>query len=116
MPSTATIPVPPRSRQRRHQDRAVTNGVVPDSDPVTFSNAGTFYWQASYSGDANDDPATSVRISEVPVVNPNTPGMTTAQNVIPNDAATLSGATSNAGGTITFTLFSPSDATCSGAP
>jgi hypothetical protein len=42
--------------------------------------------------------------------------MTTAQRLIPNDNATLSGATSTAGGTITFGLFSPSDATCAGSP
>jgi hypothetical protein len=42
--------------------------------------------------------------------------MTTAQNLIPNDDANLSGATSTAGGTITFQLFSPNDATCSETP
>ena len=94
----------------------VTNGVVPDSNAITFNNAGTFYWQAVYSGDGDNNSATSVCTTEVLVVNQNTTGMTTAQNVIPNDDATLSGATSNAGGTITFSLFSPSDATCSGAP
>jgi predicted peptidase len=50
------------------------------------------------------------------VVNPNQTAMSTAQNLIPNDDATLTGATSNAGGTITFNLFSPSDATCAGTP
>lgn len=34
--------------------KTVTNGGVPDSDPVTFSAAGTFYWQVVYSGDANN--------------------------------------------------------------
>ncbi len=29
----------------------VTNGQVPDSDPITFNQAGTFYWRAFYSGD-----------------------------------------------------------------
>ena len=32
----------------------VTNGVVPDSDAITFTTAGTWYWQAVYSGDANN--------------------------------------------------------------
>jgi hypothetical protein len=50
------------------------------------------------------------------VISPNSPSMTTAQNLIPNDAATISGTTSNAGGTVTFSLFNPSDATCSGTP
>jgi hypothetical protein len=96
--------------------KTVTNGNVPDSDPVTFNNAGTFYWQAVYSGDANNNGATSDCTSEKLVVNPNTPGISTAQHLIPNDDATITGATSNAGGTITFNLFSPSDATCSGTP
>src|SRR5215813_7411023 len=38
---------------------SVTSGNVPDSDPVTFNNAGTFYGQAVYSGDANNNGATS---------------------------------------------------------
>ena len=94
--------------------RTVTNGVVPDSDALTFDSAGTFYWQAVYSGDAKNNGATSVCTSEILVVRPNTPGISTAQNLIPNDAATISGATANAGGTITFRLFSPADATCAG--
>ena len=96
--------------------KTVTNGSVPDSDPITFNNAGTFFWQAAYSGDANNNAATSDCTSEQLVVNPNTPAMSTAQNVIPNDAATISGATSTAGGSITFNLYSPSDATCASAP
>ncbi len=94
----------------------VTNGVVPDSNGVTFNQAGTFFWQAVYSGDANNLGASSPCTSEKLVISPNSPSMTTAQNLIPNDAATISGTTSNAGGTVTFNLFSPSDATCSGTP
>jgi len=94
----------------------VTNGVVPNSSAIQFNNAGTFYWQAVYSGDLKNNGAVSACLSEVLVVNPNTPAISTAQNVIPNDAATITGATANAGGTITFNLFSPSDATCGGTP
>jgi hypothetical protein len=96
--------------------KTVTNGTVPDSNGITFNTAGTFYWQAVYSGDANNNGATSDRKSEQLVVNPNNPSISTAQNLIPNDDATIRGATSNAGGSITFNLFSPSDATCSGTP
>jgi len=95
--------------------KTVTNGSVPDSDPVTFSSAGTFYWQVVYSGDANNNGATSTCTSEQVVVQKNPTGMTTAQNLLPNDSSTLSGATATAGGTITFKLFSPADATCSGS-
>jgi hypothetical protein len=96
--------------------KTVTNGVVPDSDPITFNTAGDYYWQAVYSGDANNNAATSLCTSEHLVVAKQNTAMTTAQNLIPNDDANLSGATSTAGGTITFQLFSPNDATCSGTP
>jgi hypothetical protein len=94
----------------------VTNGAVPDSSAITFTSAGTFFWQALYSGDANNNPAASPCTSEPLVVSPNAPGISTAQHLIPNDDATITGATSDAGGTITFNLFDPADATCSGTP
>jgi hypothetical protein len=94
----------------------VTYGVVPDSDPITFNTAGDYYWQAVYSGDANNNAATSLCTSEHLVVGKQNTAMTTAQNLIPNDDANLSGATSTAGGTITFELFTPNAATCSGTP
>jgi hypothetical protein len=96
--------------------KTVSSGVVPDSNAITFNTAGTFYWQAVYSGDANNNGATSACTSEVVVVNPNTPLMSTAQNLLPNDSATLTGLTSNAGGTVTFNLYNPSAATCGGTP
>ncbi len=96
--------------------KTVTNGAVPDSNAVTFNSAGDFYWQAVYSGDANNNGATSECTSEHLVVNKNKSAISTAQNLLPNDDATLSGLTSNGGGTVTFNLYSPSDATCSGAP
>jgi hypothetical protein len=96
--------------------KTVSNGVVPDSDPVTFNAAGDYYWQAVYSGDANNAGATSLCTSEHLVVVKKNTAMTTAQNLIPNDDANLSGATSTAGGTVTFELFSPADADCSETP
>jgi hypothetical protein len=94
----------------------VTNGVVGDSDPVSFDAAGDYYWQAVYGGDTNNASATSTCTEEHLVVIPNSPGGTTAQSLIPNDSGTITGATASAGGTFTFKLFSPSDATCSGTP
>jgi hypothetical protein len=44
------------------------------------------------------------------------PGISTVQNVIPNDSATISGATSSASGTITFALYAPTDASCADPP
>lgn len=96
--------------------KTVTNGVVPDSDAVTFNTAGDYYWQAAYSGDANNGSAKSTCTDEHLVVNKKKPSVSTAQTLLPNDSFTLSGATSGAGGTITFKLYSPSDATCSGTP
>ncbi len=96
--------------------KTVTNGDVPDSDPITFNNAGTFYWQAVYSGDANNDGATSACQSEILVVNKNQSAISTVPNLIPNDDATVSGLTDDAGGTVVFNLYSPSDATCSETP
>jgi hypothetical protein len=96
--------------------KTVSNGVVPNSDPITFNAAGDYYWQAVYSGDANNTGATSLCTSEHLVVAKQNTAMTTAQNLIPNDDANLSGATSTAGGTITFELFTPTAATCSGTP
>jgi hypothetical protein len=94
--------------------KTVTNGNVPDSNDVTFNTAGTFFWQAVYSGDANNNGATSDCTSEKLVVKPNTPGISTAQHLIPNDDATITGATSDASGNIAFNLYSPGDTTCSG--
>jgi len=45
--------------------KTVTNGIVPDSDAITFNTAGTFFWQVVYSGDANNAAATSTCGSEV---------------------------------------------------
>ncbi|WP_436495285.1 prealbumin-like fold domain-containing protein [Actinokineospora sp. HUAS TT18] len=94
----------------------VTNGIVPNSNGITFNTAGTFYWQVVYSGDANNNPAISVCTSEIVVITKIQPGMTTAQTLLPNDSSTLTGATAGAGGSITFKLFSPADATCAGTP
>ena len=39
---------------------AVTNGSVGNSGNVTFDQAGTYYWQGVYTGDTNNNGATSV--------------------------------------------------------
>jgi hypothetical protein len=93
----------------------VSNGVVPDSNALTFNSTGTFYWQAVYSGDTKNNGATSTCTEEQLVVNPLQPAASTAQNLIPNDSFTLSGGFSPTG-SITFSLFSPADSSCAGAP
>jgi hypothetical protein len=46
----------------------VTNGLVPSSNAVTFTAAGTYYWTASYSGDDNNASSASGCGSEKVVV------------------------------------------------
>jgi len=96
----------------------VTNGVVPDSNAVTFNSAGTFYWQGGYTGDGNNNPATSACTSETIVVSKAQPSVATAQDLIPNDNFTLSGGVNLDGtGTITFNLYAPNLAgDCSSTP
>jgi hypothetical protein len=98
----------------------VTDGNVPDSAAVTFTQTGTYYWQATYSGDSNNTgPVHSSCTSEAVVVSPNAPSIVTqtvpgspvAIGTSAYDTATLTGATSNAGGTVTYGLYS--DSSCS---
>jgi uncharacterized repeat protein (TIGR01451 family) len=98
--------------------KGVTNGVVTDSDGLVFASAGTFYWQAVYSGDGNNNGATSACKSEILTVEKVTPTIATTLSATTgavgdtvHDSATLSGATSNAGGTVIYTVYT--NDTCS---
>ena len=97
--------------------KTVTNGAVPNSDPVTLTTPGTYYWQAAYSGDANNGAATSTCGSEVETVGKFAPSIATtlsastiATSTPVHDTSTLSGASSDAGGTVTYSVFT--NATC----
>jgi hypothetical protein len=48
--------------------KTVTNGGVPDSVPVTLTAAGTYFWQATYSGDPKNNPSKSVCGAETETV------------------------------------------------
>jgi uncharacterized repeat protein (TIGR01451 family) len=48
----------------------VENGMVPNSSDVTFDSPGTYYWQAAYSGDSHNNPATSTCTDEQLVIAP----------------------------------------------
>ncbi len=97
-----------------------------DSDDATITSAGRYCWRADYSGDATAGvPASSdSSVTECFKVTPLQPAITTnatgAAGVVIgtaiSDSATLSGATSNAGGSITFRVYGPNDATCTGTP
>ena len=96
------------------------------SDAATITSAGRYCWRADYSGDATAGvPASSdSSVTECFKVTPLQPAITTnatgAAGVVIgtaiSDSATLSGATSNAGGSITFRVYGPNDATCTGTP
>ena len=59
--------------------KTVANGSVPSSDAVTFDEAGTFYWVASYSGDSGHNADANTCGSETVTVqgNTNTPAALT---------------------------------------
>jgi hypothetical protein len=92
-----------------------------NSGSFTPTTVGTYRWIANYSGDANNNGTANGcnEANEATVVGPRSPALTTqasAPIVIGSgslsDVATLSGATANATGTITFNLYGPNDATC----
>jgi hypothetical protein len=101
--------------------KPVTNAIVTDSNGVLFSSPGTYNWQAVYSGDANNNAATSTCQTETLVVNKATPNISTIPSAggligtVLNDTATLTGGSAPTGN-VTFNLFAPSDATCAGVP
>src|SRR3989442_11675979 len=89
------------------------------------TQAGTYHWRASCSGDPNNNPAGPTACAdpaEAVVVTKATPALATTPTptsgtvgVTLNDAATLSGGSSPTG-SITFTLYDPDQATCTGTP
>ncbi len=92
----------------------VTDGDVPDSNGIQFNSAGTFYWQAVYSGDDNNNAATSPCTSEQLVIAPNSPSISTllsessgAIGDTVHDSASLTDATSDAGGTVDLHASTP---------
>lgn len=85
------------------------------SDAFTPSAVGTYKWVVSYSGDANNSPASSACGVEVLTVNLNQPDLATAPWVIPQDYATLSDLLPTASfGDLEFELFNNAD--CTGDP
>ncbi|HEX2054381.1 MAG TPA: Ig-like domain repeat protein [Actinomycetota bacterium] len=105
-------------------DTAMVNGNgVYTSDPFTANAPGTYRWVAVYSGDANNESATSPcnAPNEASVVTQATPTITTITTPTTTvgdpitDTATLAGGF-NPTGTITFTLFGPNNPECDGPP
>src|SRR5438876_149 len=92
------------------------------SGNFTATQAGTYHWRASYSGDPNNNPAGPTACAdpaEAVVVTKASPTVTTsatpqaAAGGPVSDQALLAGSSGpNATGTISFTVFGPNNATC----
>jgi hypothetical protein len=92
----------------------VAGGVAAPSAAHAFPAAGTFYWAAFYSGDANDQAATSGCAAEPLVVTSAPSDVTTRLSATAreifvggsvSDAATLHGATGTAGGSVEYRFY-----------
>jgi hypothetical protein len=108
-------------------EKITTPGVLPASAPVTLTTTGTYYWTASYSGDASNLASASNCGTERLTVGTAattlatslsggnaTPGtaITVPQGTAVTDSATLAGtAASGATGTVTYNVYSDSKCT-----
>ena len=94
------------------------------SDPFTPTQAGRYWWLATFNGDANNKVVSSTcgqGQSAADKVSPSIVTTATATATLPaatvSDTATLTGVTATAGGTIVFSLFGRSPtAACTGTP
>jgi len=95
---------------------SVTSGVVPNSASKSFSSAGSFGWNAVYSGDSNNNGATSpCEPMTVGKASPNISTTLSSNTIVVGTTATDSASLANsfdASGTVTYTLFATS--VCSG--
>ncbi len=108
------------------QESITTAGSMPDSQAVLLSSPGTYYWQATYSGDSANAGSSSACGSEVETVSqPVSPEPTSLSTSILagngafgpagtplSDQASLAGANvASASGTVTYDLWSDADCT-----
>jgi hypothetical protein len=104
------------------QSAQLLDGIA-NSAPVPVSTAGVYHWIASYSGD-QDNSVVSGHCGdsdESSTVSASGPSLSTAASSVTlpgelDDQATLSGLSHDAGGTISFSLYGPSDPSCAGSP
>jgi hypothetical protein len=91
----------------------VANGAVPDSNGLQFNTPGDYSWQAVYSGDDHNQGATSTCTDEHLVVGKASTNISTAQQLRPQDSASLSaGAGGPPTGMVDFYLYGPNNPTC----
>jgi len=109
---------------------AFTSTVAINADGTAASGAfvptaaGTYRWIASYGGDAGNDPAAGACNDPNTTVTVSKASPSIATNASPSvviggavsDTAALSGASTPVGGSVTFRLYGPGDATCSTPP
>jgi hypothetical protein len=105
----------------------LSNPAVVESGDVAITEVGDYCFFADYSGDDNYDPGGDDGTNECFTVTPAQPAITTTALAGPvdlgdpiSDVAHLTGTATDpdgspADGTITFNLYGPDDATCSGA-
>jgi hypothetical protein len=103
-------------------DTETVSGGTATSTSFTPAQAGTYWWTASYGGDANNNPAAtkcgdeSVTISQVTPAITTTPSPGVPVGTAVTDSAALSGG-DNPTGQVTFDLYGPSStASCTGTP
>ena len=97
----------------------VTNGSVPDSAVWTASeNPGTYYFVASYSGDADNTATTSgcgaepiTVTQDVPSISTQLSATTVAMGATVHDTAAMVGSTATAGGTVTYSVYGSANCT-----
>jgi uncharacterized repeat protein (TIGR01451 family) len=99
-------------------DEISANGDYTTPNGFALENAGTYYWVASFSGDSNNHEFTSGCNDEPVVVAPNSPGISTLlsssagnDGAKVHDSSTLSGATADAGGTVTYSVYADAECT-----
>jgi hypothetical protein len=101
----------------------ISSGSASFSTSWTPAAAGTYYWIASYPGDANNNGFTTGcgDNNEQIVISKSSPSITTkaastglAPNIMVSDTATLHDFGTPVGGTVTFNLYGPNDSTCAG--
>jgi uncharacterized repeat protein (TIGR01451 family) len=93
------------------------NGDVTTPKGFKIKTTGTFYWVASFSGDSNNNSFTSgcndeqVAVGATPTITTTLSSATGNTGAVIHDSATLSGATADAGGTVTYSVYSDSACT-----
>ncbi|MCU1589064.1 MAG: hypothetical protein JWP11_320, partial [Frankiales bacterium] len=103
--------------------RTVTGGDA-QSGPYTPATAGTYRWTADYSGDVNNNPASSPcnANNESNVVAKATPAIVTMATAAAtqggqiSDSATVTMGYPPLTGSVTFNAYGPNDQTCTSAP